>query len=196
MAVLGVVALTGCGEPESLSPAQVADLRGEPIFAELPAASNSADAASASWPPVADSDLADSGLLEVGFDLLSGYDYESAAAALGAEVPARTSAVPEAIRALDGRQVAIKGFMLPLTLEGGLVTELLLMRDQSMCCFGVIPRLNDWISVKMAKPGVKATLDQPVTLLGTLHVGEVYENGLLICIYRLDGEQMLDALDL
>jgi hypothetical protein len=80
--------------------------------------------------------------------------------------------------------------MLPLKVEGGLVTELLIMKDQSMCCYGATPKINEWVSVKMTEKGVKPMMDQPVTLLGTLHVGEMRENGYLIGIYRMDGEKM------
>jgi hypothetical protein len=80
--------------------------------------------------------------------------------------------------------------MLPLKVEGGLVTELLIMRDQSMCCYGVQPKINEWVSVKMARVGVKPIMDQPVTLFGKLRVGEMRENGYLVGIYALDGEKM------
>ena len=98
--------------------------------------------------------------------------------------------IPEQVRALNNRSVSIKGFMLPLKVEGGLVTELLIMKDQSMCCYGSTPKINEWVSVKMKSKGVKALMDQPVTLFGQLHVGEARENGYLVGIYRLDGERM------
>src|SRR5262249_19531505 len=53
-----------------------------------------------------------------------------------------------------------------------------------------VPKIHEWVSVKMADKGVKALMDQPVTLYGTLHVGEMRENGYLTGIYRLDGERM------
>jgi hypothetical protein len=132
----------------------------------------------------------------VGFDRLAGYDYEGTAAELAAKGEKGASAIPAGIRALDGNEVAIKGFMLPLKVDGGLVTELLLMRDQSMCCFGVVPNLNDWVSVSMPSPGVKAIMDQPVIIFGRLEVGEVFDHGMLSSIYRMQGEELLDALDL
>jgi len=66
---------------------------------------------------------------------------------------------------------------------------MLIMRDQSLCCYGVVPKINEWISVKMQGRGVKAVMDQPVTLYGTLHVGEMRENGYLVGIFALDGEK-------
>ena len=81
--------------------------------------------------------------------------------------------------------------MLPLKVEGGLVTEMLIMKDQSMCCYGATPRINEWVSVKM-KGGVKPLMDEPVTLMGTLKVGETRENGYLVGIYAMDGDKMAE----
>ena len=77
-----------------------------------------------------------------------------------------------------------------LKVEGGLVTELLIMRDQSMCCYGSVPKINEWVSVKMTSKGVKPVMDQAVTLSGTLKVGAIRENGYLVGIYQMDGEKM------
>jgi hypothetical protein len=84
----------------------------------------------------------------------------------------------------------VKGFMLPLKVEGGLVTELLLMRDQSMCCFGTVPKINEWIAVKMGTAGIKPVMDQAVTLYGTIKVGAMRENGYLVGIYQMDGDKV------
>jgi hypothetical protein len=65
-----------------------------------------------------------------------------------------------------------------------------------MCCFGVVPNINDWVAVTLQPPGVKAILDQPVLLFGTLEVGEEFDQNILSSIYRMQGQEMLDALDL
>ena len=70
------------------------------------------------------------------------------------------------------------------------MTELLIMRDQSMCCYGTVPRINEWVSVRMTSKGVKPVMDQAVTLQGTLKVGAIRENGYLVGIYQMDGEKM------
>ena len=98
----------------------------------------------------------------VGFDKLSGYAIEISDEILGpvtnnlAEITAKTEAmIPQNVKAFDGRHASIKGFMLPLKVEGGVVTELLIMKDQSMCCYGAVPKIHEWVSVKMTGPGVK-----------------------------------------
>ncbi len=136
------------------------------------------------------------GFASVGFDVLATFKYEvpeDAPAAKTAGAAAATTAdpdtqIPATVKAYSGKKVAVKGFMLPLKVEGGLVTELLLMRDQSMCCFGTVPKINEWIAVKMTSSGIKPVMDQAVTLYGTLKVGAMRENGYLVGIYQMDGD--------
>jgi len=110
----------------------------------------------------------------------------------GSDGPSLGSQIPDAIRGLDGHKAVVTGFMLPIKMEGGLVTEFLLMRSQMMCCYGVMPQVNEWVLVRMAK-GVHQLMDVPVSFGGQLHVKELYENGFLTAIYELDGEKMLPA---
>ncbi len=138
----------------------------------------------------------------VGFDKLASFNYEmpdeSSASSTNKIVEAATQKdqIPTTVRAFDKKPVSLKGFMLPLKVEGGLITELLIMRDQSMCCYGSVPRINEWVSVKMTGKGLKPIMDQAITIYGTLHVGEVRENGYLVGIYTLDGDKMQGPLDL
>lgn len=132
--------------------------------------------------------------MAIGFDKLSNYKFEMPDETAGPSTnPVAPSAerIPAPVRALDKKPVALSGFMLPLRVADGAVTEMLIMKDQSMCCYGNIPRINDWVSVKMKGKGVKPIMDQPVTLFGKLHVGEIRENGYLVGIYEMDGENMI-----
>ena len=110
----------------------------------------------------------------------------------GSAGPSLGAQIPEAIRSLDGRKAVVTGFMLPIKMEGGLVTEFLLMRSQMMCCYGVMPQVNEWVLVHMAK-GVHQLMDVPVSFGGQLHVKELYENGFLSAIYQLDGDKILPS---
>ena len=170
----------------------VGDIRGEPIAATV--SSNTLAATNVTTPAATPKKI---GAYDVvGFDKLAAYNFEVSDELL---LPATNSAamakrvdsqIPPTIKAFDNKPVALTGFMLPLKVEGGLVTELLIMRDQSMCCYGVQPKINEWVSVKMGKTGVKPVMDQPVTLFGKLQVGEMRENGYLVGIYAMDGEKM------
>lgn len=158
--------------------------RGEPIQTLKPGAQpTNATAAATEAPKKA-------GMQEVGFDKLAGFNYV-VPEYTGTTPPPMpdTNQIPATIKAYDGRKVAIKGFMLPLKVKEGKVTELLLMRDQSMCCFGAVPKINEFLTVKMVGDGTKAVMDQAVTLVGTLKVGEFSENGYLLGIYQMDAER-------
>jgi hypothetical protein len=215
---LSAVLLTwaGCSRSSDSSPAPAgqapaAEVRGAPISsAPAPAAPEAAKAAAsappappapapASSPAAPAGDAANDGFQAVGFDLLAGFNYEmpdeSAVSTNAPAKPAREQ-IPAEIKKLDKQRVALRGFMLPLKVEGGLITELLIMRDQSMCCYGTVPKINEWVSVKMVGKGVKPVMDQAVTLYGALKVGEMYENGYLVGIYAMDGEKMAGPLDL
>ncbi|MFT3868502.1 MAG: DUF3299 domain-containing protein [Nibricoccus sp.] len=134
------------------------------------------------------------GLIKADFDRLAAFKVEpppfDPKAAPGSEGPSLGKQIPDEIRALDGRKAVVTGFMLPIKMEGGKVTELLLMRTQMMCCYGVVPQLNEWILVRMPK-GALQLMDVPVSFSGVLRVKELYENGFLTAIYALDGDKML-----
>ena len=192
--------LHGCGNQEQ-SAELAGDIRGAPIAAK-PAAPLTNVAASVTAPPAATNaattaapSVAPGGYATVGFEQLSGYQIEVSDELLGPQtnktVLTADGQIPEPIKELNNRKISLRGFMLPLKVEGGLVTEMLIMKDQSMCCYGATPRINEWVSVKM-KGGVKPLMDEPVTLMGTLKVGETRENGYLVGIYAMDGDKMAE----
>ena len=101
--------------------------------------------------------------------------------------------IPDAIRSLDKKAVSVQGFMMPLKQNAGLVTEFLLMRNQSSCCYGKPLQINEWIQVRMEGKGVKSMMDRLLTVCGTLQVGEKLENGNIVSIYRLDGKEIVPS---
>jgi len=104
--------------------------------------------------------------------------------------------IPVPIKELDGKRVAVKGFMVPDGQDSGKIKTFMLVRDQTVCCYGRIPRMNEWISVAM-KAGKNTNLikDQAVTVFGTLHVGEVKERGVVLSVYRFDADDVAGPLD-
>jgi hypothetical protein len=211
--------LAGCGEkPAPQSAAK--EIKGTPINAPVaatPAAPAPAAVAGETAAPGAKTDdelpavtvtpapdtapEKEGDYFNIGFDRLAAFNYEmpdesNVTTNKTAVTAAPKDQIPPTVRAYDKKPIALKGFMLPLKVEGGLITELLIMRDQSMCCYGSVPRINEWVSVKMTGKGLKPIMDQAVTLYGTLHVGEIRENGYLVGIYCMDGEKMAGPLDL
>jgi len=127
----------------------------------------------------------------VGFDQLASFEFtapESEAAA-----PAAEKQIPDRIRELDAKRVAVTGFMLPVKMDGGLVTEFLLVKDPMMCCYGVMPKVNEWVVVKMVGKGVPPLMDVPITFEGQLKVGQIYEGGYLTGLYLLKGDKQVES---
>ena len=136
------------------------------------------------------------GCLEIGFDKLSGFPaevlYEQCVSngVTFAHAVKMTGEIPQTIKTLDNQKVAVRGFMLPLKQENGLATEFILLRNRMMCCYGRMPKVNEWIHVRIGGNGVRCIRDIPVTISGKLHVEEYRENRTMLGIYRLDGETL------
>jgi len=221
--VPGLLALcvAGCGQRPAATPPPPPEVRGQKISSltaepSAPAPTNQAATPSAAKPEAAATNApatpaavakagsqpaeGEGGYAAVGFDKLASFNYEMPDES-GGPTPPETAAkakdqIPKEIRAFNRKKIALQGFMLPLKVENGFITELLIMRDQSMCCYGTVPRINEWVSVRMTTKGVKPIMDQTVTMYGVLKVGEIRENGYLVGIYEMDGERMAAPLDL
>jgi hypothetical protein len=103
--------------------------------------------------------------------------------------------IPADIWALSGKDVRVTGFMLPVKLVNGLVTEFLLVKDQASCCYGGSPYPNHWVMVRLPK-GIKNISDTPVHVYGRLTVGPVYDTAnYLIAVYSMDGQMAAAAPD-
>lgn len=172
-----------CGRHGPLKPGETPPPPHDPLLG--PPAEPAAPAA----PLVAMPDEIVDGYLRTGFDRLAGYSLVTTAETKPADVAA---AIPEAVRKLDGRDVIVRGFMLPVKLEKGLVTEFLLMSSQQLCCYGVTPEMNQWVIVRLTK-GVPPAQDVPLEFRGRLRVGPILENDYLAGIYQLTGEPLPPA---
>ena len=126
--------------------------------------------------------------LAAGFDKLSAFPADVILKPEGWEMVGQ---IPDDVQSLDGKAVFITGFMLPLYSLNGFTTNCLLLKSRSMCCYGIRPKINEWVIVSLTGKGIEVMMDRPVTVFGKLHVGEYRENGrLLRSIYRLDGDKM------
>ena len=61
------------------------------------------------------------------------------------------TAIPDTARAVDGRNVLLKGYMYPGKQQRGIV-QFLLVRDQGDCCFGGNPKITDRVLVQLRDP--------------------------------------------
>ena len=165
--------------------------RGTPINSLEQAQTNRAAAVLAAQPTTSIG-----GYFQIGFDKLSGFAATVVYEMVNSNTPSfhyapkLAAEIPQAIKDLDGKDVAVKGFMLPLLQEDGRVKEFILLKNQMMCCFGKSPELNEWIRVTMAGNGIKPAMDRVVTIYGKLHVSAYQESSIRLGLYRMDGEGM------
>lgn len=135
----------------------------------------------------------ENGYLKLGFDRLASYTFIAPPfdPAADPKTPPVTGEeqIPAEVKGWSGKKAVVTGFMMPVKMEQGLVTEFLLVKDPQMCCYGQTPNMNEWIVVRMAK-GVRPLMDIPISFYGELKVGAMFENGYMTGIYFLDGEKM------
>ena len=74
---------------------------------------------------------------------------------------------PDRIRALDGQEVALTGYMIPLRWDENRVPHFMLVRDLLQCCFGGAPEPDEWVDVDMAPEGTTYWAYVPVVVRGT-----------------------------
>ena len=147
--------------------------------------------------PVAAAPLAapqvENGYLKLGFDQLASYQFNpppfDPAASPNEKPPTGEEQIPSSVKSWNGKKAVITGYMVPVKMDKGLVTEFLLMRNTMACCFGSVPNMNEWVVVKMKK-GVQPMMDVPVAFFGELKVGAMFENGYMTGLYELAGEKM------
>jgi hypothetical protein len=106
--------------------------------------------------------------------------------------------VPESIRKLSGQKAVVVGFMVPFDLaEDGSVVSFAITQNQSFCCYGVAPAINEWVLVDAAAD-LKVTYNPvtPIAVFGTFEVGEEIEGGFVLSLYRMKAAKVSDASDL
>lgn len=109
--------------------------------------------------------------------------------------PYDRSMLTDQVRAMVGRRVRIRGYMLPTAQKRGL-REFVLVRDNMECCFGPGAALYDCILVQMA-PGKTAEFEVlPVVVEGEFRVEEFYLSGAgrpgerPLAVFRMRGERV------
>ena len=82
--------------------------------------------------------------------------------------------LPANIAALSGQKVELQGYMIPGKIaRGGNVRDFMLVRDLLACCFGGIPKPDEWVDVVMAEDAEAEYIRYlPLVVTGTLSVGE------------------------
>lgn len=149
--------------------------------------------------PKPDKDLPD--YTKLAFSYLSNYEYvlqedipPRPVPAGGGPIPTPTAIpnqVPQTIQAFTGKKVAIWGYMLPVKYEKDKIRTFLLLNNQMFCCFGVAPKMNEWVYVKVdPKRPVEYVPDVPVKVYGTFEVGEEIKDGMVVSLYRMVADSL------
>lgn len=100
--------------------------------------------------------------------------------------------IPPEVRALEGKNIYLKGFMYP-TGRPYALTQFLLCKDNAQCCFGGQPALQDMIGVVMTR---NQTTDHNPALMGVagkLKINPHYGGGNLEPIYLLEADYVAPA---
>jgi len=187
-----IVGLTAC--ERSGDPSPQAEIRGTAI--NVPSNSlHVASAAPGTNPTVASrAPQVEDGYLHLPFDVLSGFKYDTYEVLDevhgGRPLTKSDDVIPSHIRAYDGRKVLVEGFIMPLRLRKGLVTEFLLFRDQAACCFGDKAKMNHYMRVKMTDKGFEPGSAMTYKVRGTLAVGEIYVQDYLTGIYQMTADRV------
>ena len=95
--------------------------------------------------------------------------------------------IPDDVRALDGQNRSIRGFMLPLRFGSDGVSEFLLTASVDSCHFGIVPFITDWVRVEMTE-GVPFPGTAPITVFGTFHVDVETDGDDVVGVYRMEGQ--------
>lgn len=106
--------------------------------------------------------------------------------------------IPPKIKELDGAPALVVGFMVPIEItREGKVKSFALTVNQTFCCYGVPPAMNEWIMVNMEE-GITADyiMDLPVAAYGSLAVGEEIDDGYVLSVYRMKASEVITAHEL
>ncbi len=103
--------------------------------------------------------------------------------------------IPDKVKQIDGKKVAITGFMLPIDVDKGKVQRFLLLKSTMSCCFGVAPRINEVIYVESSKKQkIQTVMDMPITVFGKLSVGQEFREDLMLMgVYQLELDEVKRA---
>lgn len=99
---------------------------------------------------------------------------------------------PPHVRAIDGKYVIVKGFMLPdVDFEG--ITKFHLVRSLWGCCFGAPPRVNELIRIHTpGGEGLRYTYNT-LEIVGKIEVKFELLDGLIEDLYRLSAESIVEG---
>lgn len=102
--------------------------------------------------------------------------------------PYDPSLLSDKVKKLEGKEIRIRGYILPSFQQTG-IKQFILVRDNMECCFGPGAMLHDCIVVEMVPPREATFTVRPVSVEGKFSIREIKDpvNGKYLAIYHLDG---------
>jgi len=100
--------------------------------------------------------------------------------------------IPDFIKRLDGKDIEMIGFMMPLS-EVKNITQFLLVPSLWGCCYGQPPAVNHIVVVRMPPGQTTKFFNDVIRIRGRFSVGETKQDGYLVSLYvltveRIDGQ--------
>jgi hypothetical protein len=136
---------------------------------------------------------ANGGPVELSFATLASYRYALPPRQReGDKSTAPNSQIPPVIKSLGGKKITIEGYMIPMDFEKGKILRFVLSRSMIGCCFADSLRINELIKVSTAD-GKPVDYCDIAKVTGTLEVGEEFEDGYLVSLYRLVADQVKEV---
>ena len=99
--------------------------------------------------------------------------------------------LPKDVTGLNGKEVAVVGFMRPGTTEHGLVKDFLLVSHLDSCLGHEEPHLTDKMLVRMKAEGVSPIEKLPLAAVGTFRIEPVSIDGEMLFLYQVDAERIV-----
>ncbi len=101
--------------------------------------------------------------------------------------------IPEKLKALQGKEVNIAGYMIPMS-EALDVTEFMLVQMPFFgCCYSVPPEPNETVMVKMQKGKSTPYVYSPIRVTGIFKIQETKIDGFVVSVYEIEATQVKEA---
>jgi hypothetical protein len=100
----------------------------------------------------------------------------------------RPDQLPEAIKRLNGRKIAVTGYVRPYVMDdkNKMVLRCLLVKDPLTCCYGRMPNLHEYIDITMPEgKSFEFLFHVEMCFTGPLEVREKIENGWCTRLYSM-----------
>ena len=128
--------------------------------------------------------------IALSFAKIASFRYLPPTPVKGQKPVARKDAIPDDIRALDGKKVNIEGYCIPIDFDKGKMTAFVLSRVMFGCCYGDTPRITELIKIVRAD-GKPIEYFPMVRVSGAFEVGEEFDDeGYVESVFRIKADKV------